>query len=568
MKTLSVLGRGTLGVLGNGIRQSGPAHTARHSFLAKGRTSAVYLLRKGDCASRQFSTTCPRSARKFDSRKEFWWPLDLGEYLLSPEELAARRDPIGATNAKEAEEDDQGAPDRSSFAFAFDIDGVLLHQSDPLPGAIETLKFLHENKIPFILLTNGGGKHERDRVSELSEKLQVPLSMDNFVQSHTPFNDMQHLKRKNILVTGSDAAKAREIAWSYGFDKVIIPADILMADPSIWPFDPLLESVYASTARPLHKPIYKGNPYSETWDPKMLKKNLRIHGILVFNDPRDWALDLQIITDLLLSHQGVLGTYSNINGLNGVWQQDGQPEICFSNSDLLWASKHPMPRLGQGAFQAAVGGVFKAIKDQLGTKGPRQELSRASLVATRLGKPMIGTYKFAERVLMEHRARLLGPRQAESRPLKSVYMIGDNPDSDIAGAKNYTYHQKKTGKAGATWFGVLVETGVFKSLVKAPMRHKPAIIVKDVFRAVRWALVREKWQGPFPTWAGAEPELPRVRKRRTKQEAEEAENPIQNDRENVAKEELPEGDENVVERKLVDDVKKVVEEGEATKEGK
>lgn len=51
------------------------------------------------------------------------------------------------------------------------IDGVLLHSSKPLPGATQTLKFLQSHNIPFILLTNGGGKSEAERVAELSAKL-------------------------------------------------------------------------------------------------------------------------------------------------------------------------------------------------------------------------------------------------------------------------------------------------------------------------------------------------------------------------------------------------------------
>lgn len=101
----------------------------------------------------------------------------------------------------------------------FSIDGVLLRASDPLPGATKSLNYLNDHDIPFILLTNGGGKLESQRVLELSKKLQVPLSVDNFVQSHTPFKEMLNgsqkagdLENKTILVTGSDPNKAREIA--------------------------------------------------------------------------------------------------------------------------------------------------------------------------------------------------------------------------------------------------------------------------------------------------------------------------------------------------------------------
>jgi HAD superfamily hydrolase (TIGR01450 family) len=107
----------------------------------------------------------------------------------------------------------------ADFAFAFDIDGVLLRSSKNLPGASKALRFLHKHSIPFILLTNGGGKHESERVAELSKKFDVPLSIENFVQSHTPFQDMAHgsetyepLKDKTVLVTGGEAGKTRTIA--------------------------------------------------------------------------------------------------------------------------------------------------------------------------------------------------------------------------------------------------------------------------------------------------------------------------------------------------------------------
>jgi HAD superfamily hydrolase (TIGR01450 family) len=95
------------------------------------------------------------------------------------------------------------------------IDGVLLHVAKPIPGAPEVLRFLNDYNIPFILLTNGGGKHETERVKDLGEKLGVQLSTDNFVQSHTPFRELLEgpgsLRDKTVLVTGSDYEKCRAI---------------------------------------------------------------------------------------------------------------------------------------------------------------------------------------------------------------------------------------------------------------------------------------------------------------------------------------------------------------------
>ncbi|TLS21662.1 uncharacterized protein PpBr36_09432 [Pyricularia pennisetigena] len=573
MKTISVFARGTLGVLEAGIRQSGPGSTARNPFLVKGRTPSAYFLRGGDYASRQFSTTCPRTRKNpeelnltdspdisgVDKESVRRKPGVKKNVEKTPEALV--KDSTCSSDGTDASrsvlEADDGPSDEASFAFAFDIDGVLLHQSEPLPGATDTLKFLQANKIPFILLTNGGGKHEHERVLELSTKLGVPLTTDNFVQSHTPFSELHKLKNKNVLVTGSNAAKSREIAEAYGFTKVITPADILMADPTIWPFDPLLESVYASTARPLPQPIYKNYPHMK-WNKHIARDYLRIHAVFVFNDPRDWALDIQIITDLLLSHCGVLGTYSALNGAKGSWQNDNQPRIFYSNADLLWASKHPLPRLGQGAFQAALAGVWANVKGNLGGTGPSYH---PGLFCTRFGKPVPKTYRFAERVLMRHRADLLGPEVASRRRLRTVYMVGDNPESDIAGANNY----RGRSQVGADWLGILVKTGVFNPDVLSTLQHKPEIIVDDVFRAVRWALNREKWQGPPLSRATAEAEEDAAV--RENHQAAVEENAILE--ENVAKGKVLQDDGNVVEEaKISEDGDEVVAEGEAIKEGK
>ncbi|KAK3363384.1 HAD-like domain-containing protein [Lasiosphaeria hispida] len=376
---------------------------------------------------------------------------------------------------------DEPAP---PFAFAFDIDGVLLHVAKPTPGATETLRFLNESNIPFILLTNGGGKREVDRVKDLSEKLGVPLTIDNFVQSHTPFKQLvdgpASLRNKTILVTGSDYEKCRAIAKSYGFQNVVTPADILAAHPSVFPFRPITDIL--ATAQPLPRPLF--NTTSTT----PLEETLRIDAMFVFDDPRDWAADVQLITDLLLSRSGYLGTYSALNGNESLpscgWQQDGQPPLYFSNGDLLWSATYHLPRFGQGAFQAAIAGVWHRV-----TGG--HELQRRVI-----GKPQAETYEYAERVLGVHRHDILKSKGfREPGTLKAVYMVGDNPESDIAGANGHS------SENGTQWTSVLVKTGVWskeRGGEKALQgRLKPKVIVADVKEAVKWALVQEGWKGTY-----------------------------------------------------------------------
>lgn len=92
-----------------------------------------------------------------------------------------------------------------------------MRSSKPVPGASQSLSYLQSQRIPFILLTNGGGKHESERAEELSQKLQVPLDTSMVVQSHTPFAELasKHeggFRDKNILVVGGDGGKCREVA--------------------------------------------------------------------------------------------------------------------------------------------------------------------------------------------------------------------------------------------------------------------------------------------------------------------------------------------------------------------
>ncbi|KXX74562.1 Cat eye syndrome critical region protein 5 [Madurella mycetomatis] len=369
----------------------------------------------------------------------------------------------------------------------------------PIPGASQVLSYLNDNNIPFILLTNGGGKREEARVSDLKHKLGVHLSTDNFVQSHTPFRELldgpNGLRDKTILVTGSDPARAREIFQGYGFRKVVTPWDIYAAHPDIFPFPTVASSpgTEAPNTQPLPAPVYSSStaisPNSDLAD------HLKIDAMFVANDPREWALDIQLITDLLLSHQGYLGTLSPKNNdpslPNRGWQQDGQPPLYFSNGDLVWSAGYHLPRFGQGAFQAALRGVWARVTSGGGSGGAGGH----ELQCTVIGKPHGGTYRFSERVLAEHRratCKAMGHHhhdEGKIRPLKTVYMVGDNPESDIAGANDYV------SEVGTEWVSVLVKTGVYSSERAGRLegRFEPKVVVDDVSAALRWALEREGW---------------------------------------------------------------------------
>ncbi|QIW99166.1 hypothetical protein AMS68_004684 [Peltaster fructicola] len=393
------------------------------------------------------------------------WPAELDCVFTADEKVSS----LPAWRQKAQLRCFRAAPSKTKipdFAFAFDIDGVLLRSSTPIPKASETLKLLQQQGIPFILLTNGGGKTEEARVADLSEKLEVPLDTSLFVQSHTPFKEFVDEHDKTVLVVGGDADKCAEVARSYGHKNVVTPGDILVSHPDVWPFSQNFLDYYRSFARPLPKPI---NPTSP-------EDSLKIDTIYVYNDPRDWGLDSTIMLDLLLSREGILGTLSTKNGNeklpNRGYLQDGQPEIHYSNPDMFWAASHRLPRLGQGGFISSFNGLWSAV-----TGG-------ASLNSKQYGKPHRATYVYAERQLVAHRKALFGPTGL-NHPLRRVYMIGDNPLSDIRGAN--TFHSP----TNSSWSSILVRTGVYNGGTPAEI---PTHIADDVSAAVQWAIKDSKWK--------------------------------------------------------------------------
>jgi hypothetical protein len=89
--------------------------------------------------------------------------------------------------------------------------------------------------------------------------------------------------------------------------------------------------------------------------------DISISSIFVFHDPRNWALDVQIMSDIIRSYPHGLGASyptmgpawkSGVNGNKGV-------ELFFCNPDILWEAQHHVPRFGQGAFKEAFQAVFK-----------------------------------------------------------------------------------------------------------------------------------------------------------------------------------------------------------------
>jgi len=329
------------------------------------------------------------------------------------------------------------------MAFVFDIDGVLVHGDRLIPEGQRTLEILNGDnelgiKIPHIFLTNGSGKPEAPRCEQLSKILHQPVSTEQFIQSHTPMSALAEYY-ETVLVVGGEGYRCREVAEQYGFKNIVVPNDIVAWDPTIAPY-----RVFTEEER-------------KTSNPLDFSKH-RIDAIMVFSDSRDYATDMQIIMDLLQSENGLLHTKAK----DPISQRI---PIYFSQGDLLCPTEHPTPRMSQGAFRIGLEAMYKALTGE--------ELERVVY-----GKPEMATYKYADEVMASWMEKLHG----EEKLPKNIYMIGDNPASDIIGGNLYG------------WNTCLVRTGVFQGGDNDENNPANFGVFKNVLEAIKTAIRKELGQ--------------------------------------------------------------------------
>ncbi|KAH8682630.1 HAD-like domain-containing protein [Xylariales sp. PMI_506] len=327
-----------------------------------------------------------------------------------------------------------------NMAFAFDIDGVLVHGDRLIPEGQRALEILNGDnelgiRIPHIFLTNGSGKPEKARCEQLSKILRNPVSTDQFIQSHTPMSALAEYY-STVLVVGGEGYKCRDVAEEYGFKDIVVPNDIVAWDESIAPYRQFTAEERA-TSRP--------RDFSKT----------RIEAIMVFSDSRDYATDMQIIMDLLRSENGLLGTMAK----DPVSQRI---PIYFSQGDMLCPTEHWTPRMSQGTFRIGLEAMYRA-------------LTGVDLERVVYGKPEAATYKYADEVMTSWMGQLHG----EERLPENIYMVGDNPASDIIGGNMYG------------WNTCLVRTGVFQGGDNDEQNPANFGVFPNVLEAVQTALRKQ-----------------------------------------------------------------------------
>ena len=268
--------------------------------------------------------------------------------------------------------------------------------------------------------------------------MEIEVSPGQFICGHTPMREMA-AKYDTVLVVGGEGEKCRQVAEGYGFEDVITPGDIIKDNPDTTPFRKLTHEELESS---------KIRNYGR----------VKIDAIFVFADSRDWAGDQQIILDLLMSKGGYLGTRSET--------YDEGPPVFFSHNDVVWSASHDLTRLGMGALRLSLEAMYKAMTSK-------------ELNTTAFGKPQIGTFQFATRLLKQWRKDTHGI----DAPPETVYFVGDTPESDIRGTNEFNK------QAENQWYSILVRTGVFQEGTKP--KFTPEATVDNVLEAVLHGIERE-----------------------------------------------------------------------------
>ena len=327
-------------------------------------------------------------------------------------------------------------------AVSFDIDGVLLRGSTPLPRAVSSLQRLMAARVPITFLTNGGGEREWKKAAAMSANLGLRIHPEQVILSHTPLRpEVARLGAQGkLLILG--CKEAMDVAISYGAPRVVDVGAMCRADVHRYPF-----KKWAAEALP--SALAEG----------------AFSGVFCLHDPASWAEEIQVTIDVLRGGVPL-----------GSGEQGQVIPYYASNDDLTFAGVHPVPRLAAGAFTHALAALFK-------------EVTGTALSVRQYGKPTGETFRFAE----GHAARWAGIAEAlrwgggggcgdggaggahaelsaeaqaaaacalveaggappPTAAFERIWHVGDNPRADVRGAN----------AAGGPWASILVRTGIFQ----------------------------------------------------------------------------------------------------------
>ena len=247
-----------------------------------------------------------------------------------------------------------------------DIDGVLVRGKKAIPRSDIAFKFLRQslnkidpqkygtinNKIPFIGLTNGGGKLENHKANEINHILQVAeddfkWQEKNIVLNFSPLRSiLKDYKDRIVLVTG--VGNVHLIASDCGLQKFITVDEYCALFPYLVPISKRNSEDHDKTKVLIQERfgIYGDDFFNNPF---------KVDAIFVLHDVIKWEENIQVFCDLLGSHNGhipKLYPHQVIKSHIPLW--------CV-NDDFVYADEFHLPRQAFGAFTIAFKAVFKRL---------------------------------------------------------------------------------------------------------------------------------------------------------------------------------------------------------------
>ncbi|CAD6198048.1 unnamed protein product [Caenorhabditis auriculariae] len=383
------------------------------------------------------------------------------------------------------------------FGIVLDIDGVLFRGRKLLPRVKEALRMLTNGKgklqVPTVFLTNGTNSSQKEKAQKLSQMLEFEIPAECMIMAHGPLRTLTDLHNKQVLAVGQNNAAA--IARSVGFKKIMTIEKLIDTFPHLACTD------------------FSRKLLTKKETAKLRENFQPIEAIVMLGEPLKWETSLQLILDCLLT----MGTMDDvIRGVNGSFKQ---LPLIACNVDLVWMAEEgsPLPRIGHGVFIHFLESLYETLT------GLRLDFQAV------LGKPTEISYLHAAHIL-QRQAQLMGRDD-----VKQIYVIGDNPMSDVLGARLFDRYLRHGGHGRFDHFdldqfeeqddqlpkvrsrhvvercvSVLVETGVYQEGCKmngvvkpismlyealAPgeqlFLRQPNYVESDLYAAVRTILSRE-----------------------------------------------------------------------------
>ncbi|CAD8082861.1 unnamed protein product [Paramecium sonneborni] len=287
-------------------------------------------------------------------------------------------------------------------AIVSDIDGVLIRGKSTVTNSDIVVKELlnchytngekHNIRIPFYLLTNGGGCTELQKANSLNKIMGTDFKSHHVFLNYTPLRPiMNEYQNKLILICGAgkltEIAKDCELKYFYTIDE----------------YSALFDQVPFKEYETETIKQYEADIKQRNMD---LIKNKQIEAIFIVFDPIKWEESIQTITKLV--------------------QENNNLPIYVVNNDITYADNFKLPRLAFGTFTNALISILK-----------KEHNIFPNIIY--YGKPSINTFKYVQTYINE-----------KHENIGNIYMIGDNPASDIRGANQIG------------WPSILVRSGVFR----------------------------------------------------------------------------------------------------------